>query len=142
MAGPRQKTLHAGIAPLVVKTYLYDSSIEYDNTQVNNSPQVGRAVKLTAALTVGLTTAGSHVLGRLDSVEADGFCTVTVAGGNVVLPKGDAAVTLGTKIVGDVRTATGGYVRSAASGTAAELILARGIVESTANADALDICLV
>ena len=138
MANPRSKTTRRGIGHPVRATYIIDgTSIVYDATASNGSPLVGRAVKLTGNGTVGLTTAASHVLGRLEKVESDNFCTVTTWGAGIELPKGDGTIAVGEAIVGDVRTAAGGYIQGAAAATLAEVAVARGMVDDVSDADAI-----
>lgn len=115
-----------------------NSTITYSATVANGSSQVGLAAKFTSAGdgTIELTTDGSFVLGRICQVTHDNFATVQVAG-VMRLKSGDSAtITEGAAIVGDLDTAAPGYIRAAASGTAAELILCRGfIIEDAEDSD-------
>jgi len=123
-------------------TALYDNStITYLITAAGGSSMVGLAVKLSAAGTIALTTDGSMVLGRLEKVDSDGYCTVQVGGG-MELPSGaSASLTVGKAIVGDLDTSAAGYIREAASGTAAELVLARGFIWDAADTAAVQVYL-
>jgi len=68
------------------------------------------------------------VLGKLIKVESDGFCVVQTEG-YMTLPGGTSAtLTAGSKIVGDLLVSAEGYIRVVATGTAAELGVARGII--------------
>jgi hypothetical protein len=101
-------------------------TITYDVTQVRgaSAAMIGKAVGPAAAAdTVELVSDGEAVLGTLIEVFADGFCTVQHRG-FTPLPAGQAAtVTVGTQIVGALGAASAkGYIRSANSATAAELI--------------------
>lgn len=127
MPNPRKAVEFEGIG-LLTATYKIDNvTITYSATAAGGSASVGLAVTLSADDTVALTQDGDAVEGKLLSVEADGMCVVAV-GGYVPLPGGaSATLTRGTAIVGALGAASArGYIRSAASGTAAELIKCRG----------------
>lgn len=127
MADPRKTVLNTDVEGPNRTRKIDASTITYDSTKTGGADAVGKAVKLSADDTVALATDGSHVLGKLLLVEADGFCTVQ-ENGNMDLPAGvGASLTLGKKIVGAVNgSGDGGYIREVATGTAAELGLARG----------------
>lgn len=126
MSDPRNDVNHienrAGL-----ETYkIDDSTITYDATEANGSAEVGRAVTLSTHDTVALAADGEEIEGKLISVEADDKCTVQVKG-MMTLPGGTSAtLTPGKKIVGDLLVAAKGYIREVATGTAAELGVARG----------------
>ncbi len=125
------------------RTYKIDNStITYDATKAGGSAQVGLAVTLSADDTVALTADGNGVLGKLILVESDGKCNVMTEG-TMTLPGGDSAtLTLMGKIVGALGAASAkGYIRSAASGTAAELVLARGRIENNDTTTAVVVTL-
>lgn len=120
-------------------TFLYDNStITYSATAANGSAAVGLAVKFSAADTVALATDGSAVIGKLLAVEPDGKCLVQY-GGYVTLPGGNGAtLTRGKKIVGAVDGSSNpGYIREVATGTAAELGVARGYIQNAADTAAV-----
>jgi len=101
-------------------------TIVYDVTQIRgaSAAAIGKAVGMAAAAdTVELAADGECVIGTLIEVFADGFCTVQHRG-FTPLPAGQAAtVTVGTQILGALGPASArGYIRSANSATAAELI--------------------
>lgn len=128
MADPRATVDFEGIG-YEAQTYLHDNTIVYSATVANGSSQVGLAVTIESANTVTLVGDGEGVLGKLIKVESDGFCVVQT-GGHMTLPGGDGA-TLGVqkKIVGDLGAASAeGYIREVATGTAAELGVARGYI--------------
>lgn len=131
MADPRAAVGFEGIGALNV-TYAHGAAIVYSATAVNGSVSVGLAVSLEDDFTVTLAGDGEAIEGKLIKVEDDGFCVVQVSG-YMTLPAGTSAtLTNGAKIVGDLLVAAEGYIRAAASGTAAELILARGrIIDNT-----------
>lgn len=133
MADPRGSLDYAGIQ-YEAETYNTDgSSIVYSATATGGSAAVGKAVRLTAARTVGLTIDASEVLGKLLLVEADGKATVQTKG-YMQLPSGaGAALTLGSQIVGDLDTAAPGFIRAAASAVAAELVVAKGEIIDAAD---------
>ncbi len=127
MANPRKAVEFEGIG-LLTATYKIDAStITYDATKTGGSAQVGLAVTLSADDTVALVADADAIEGKLLSVEADGMCTVQV-GGYMTLPGGaSATLTRGLAIVGALGAASAkGYIRVAASGTAAELVKCRG----------------
>lgn len=119
-------------------TFAHDNTIVYDATKQSGSAQVGLAVTAEGSETVSLVGDGENVLGRLVKVESDGFCVVQV-GGNVELPGGNGAtLTEGSKIVGALNASSAeGYIRIAASGTAAELVRARGMILDSSDATAV-----
>lgn len=144
MADPRRAVSIEGIAP-VFKTYKHDATtIVYDATKANGAAttMIGKAVTFSADDTVALVADGDAVVGKLDLVESDGYCRVQTHGG-INLPGGDSAtLTLGAAIVGALGAAAAkGYIRSAASGTAAELVKARGQITNndTTTAVAVDL---
>jgi hypothetical protein len=130
MANPRAAVGHLDVRT-VRKSFKHDATIVYDAKVANNSEQAGRAVTLTgeAADTVSLVGDGEKVTGRLEIVEADGFCTVTTHG-HVELPGGTGAtLTQGLAVVGDlggVSTTDEGYVRAIAPATLADVAAGRG----------------
>lgn len=116
-------------------------TITHDRTKTGGSAQVGLAVMLSGNSTIALTNDGSAVVGKLYSVEEDGVATVEV--GFVELPGGaGATLTVGTPIVGDLGASNvRGYVRSADSAVAAELLKARGLIfDATTPAETV-VCL-
>lgn len=127
----------------VYRTYKIDNStITYDVTKAGGSTQVGLAVTLSADDTVALAADGNGILGKLILVEGDGKCNVMTEG-TMTLPGGNGAtLTLMGTIVGALNASAGkGYIRSAASGTAAELVLARGRIENNDTTDAVVVTL-
>lgn len=127
----------------VYRTYkIDDSTITYDATKAGGSAQVGLAVTLSADDTVALCADGNAILGKLILVESDDKANVMTEG-TMTLPGGDSAtLTLGATIVGALGAANAkGYIRSAASGTAAELVLARGRIENNDTTTAVVVTL-
>jgi hypothetical protein len=116
------------------KTYLIDGvTITFDATKVGGCASVGLAVMLSAGKTVALTSDGAAIEGKLVKVEVDNMAVVQFEG-DMTLPGGlSATLTVGASIVGATSTAGArGYIRSAASGTAAELVKAKGeIIDAT-----------
>lgn len=104
-------------------------TITYDATQPNGSAAVGKAVTFSADDTVALTADGDAVVGKLVGVEPDGTAVVQDEG-YATLPGGQGAtLTRGSAIVGALGASSAkGYIRSAASATAAELIKCRGMI--------------
>lgn len=103
------------------------STITYEVGQPNGTSHAGKAVTLSGDNVVALAGDGEQVEGGLISVSSDGFCSVENHGG-VVLPGGaGASLTNGKAIVGDLDgSGNKGYIREVATGTAAELGVARG----------------
>jgi len=140
MADPRSTSTHRlGTNPKRILTYKIDGAdITYDATQPYGSAVAGRAVMLSGNGIVRLTGSGTSVLGKLLHVEKDGYCAVQTEG-VVDLPKGDGAIAADAQIVGDVRTAARGYVRSVAPATLAEVAVAGHKVINAADAEAVEI---
>ncbi|MEQ1644919.1 MAG: hypothetical protein ABL959_15830 [Pyrinomonadaceae bacterium] len=91
-------------------TFQYDNSIVFDKTVKNGSAQVGMCVKRVSAGTVGLTTDGSEVFGKITKVEDDGYCTIQDQG-YADVPTDGAAITytsglIGGTVAGSVKTGT------------------------------------
>lgn len=120
MADIRVTSTHRkGTEPQRPLTFKADGTdIVYSAAAVGGSTVVGRAVMLSGAGIVRLTGAGSPVLGQLVKVEWDGNCTIMTQG-VVELPKGDNAIAVGDKIVGDTLSAARGYIRGAGAPGAA-----------------------
>lgn len=142
MADPRKVINWQGVVGPDVTVWIDNSTIVYSATASGGSVAVGKAVKLTDDSTVALSTDGSMVLGELRDVKPDGSATVRIKGA-VRLPGGNSAtLTIGAAIVGAVNAqAAGGYIRAAASGTAAELILCRGMIVTNNDTAAVDVVL-
>lgn len=128
MANPRKTVEFEGIGAVTATFAIDASTITYDATKAGGSAQVGLAVTFSADRTIQLVGDGEFVLGKLLTVESDGYATVQTHG-YMTLPGGTGAtLTRGAAIVGDLLVAAEGYVRAAASGTAAELIVCRGFI--------------
>lgn len=129
MSDPRLDVKYDDIKAEFVTFKIDNSTITYSATQVNGSAQVGLAVTLSGAETVELAGDGEDVVGKLISVDADGYCVVQT-GGFMTFPGGSGAtLTLGNKIVGDLGAASAeGYVRAVNTAVAAELGVARGMI--------------
>lgn len=115
-----------------------NSTIVFDATQVNGAAatMIGKAVTLSADDTVALAADGDAVIGKLLKVEPGNFATVQMYG-YAQLPS-SGTITRGTRIVGALGPASAkGYVRSAASATAAELAKQRGLVVNIADTAAV-----
>lgn len=137
MADPRQAVSLEGVG-YEAETFAHDNTIVYDRDEENGSAQVGLAVTAEGSQTVSLVGDGENVLGKLIKVEPDGFCVVQT-GGIMTLPGGSgASLTEGHKIVGDLGASSAeGYIRVVASGTAAELAVARGQILDSSVATAV-----
>lgn len=142
MANPRDTVDFDGIAGDYATYEIDDSTITYDSAQANGSAQVGLAVTLSAADTVALAADGEAILGKLIKVEADDKAVVQFAG-YMTLPAGTGAtLTRGKKIVGDLGASSAkGYIREVATATAAELGVARGLIQNAADTSAVVVLL-
>lgn len=141
MSDPRLDVHYGEIDPLFLTFKIDNSTITYSATATNGSSQVGLAVALSAAETVELAGDGEEIVGKLISVEADNYCTVQVKG-TMTLPGGTgASLTVGKKIVGDLLVAAEGYIREVATGTAAELGVARGMILDAGDTTAVVVLL-
>lgn len=129
MADPRNTVAFEGINAEYVTFLIDDSTITYSATTAGGSSKVGLAVALSASKTVETAGNGEEVIGKLVSVESDGKAVVQV-GGYMSLPAGNgASLTPGKKIVGALNASSAeGYIREVATGTAAELGVARGMI--------------
>lgn len=135
MSDPREDVVFDEIKATRV-TYAHDDTIVFDATKVGGSEQVGLATTLESNKTVSLVGDGEAVEGRLESVDPDGFCVVQVGGYQKLKRGTSATLTPGKKIVGDLLGAAEGYVRDVATGTAAELGVARGrVIDATNTGD-------
>lgn len=138
MADPRNTVSLVGIG-YEAETFLIDNStITYSATATGGSASVGLAVTFSAADTVKLAADGNAVVGKLIKVEADNKAVVQT-GGYVTLPGGNgASLTRGKKIVGAVDGSSNpGYIREVATGTAAELGVARGFITNAGTTTAV-----
>lgn len=136
MADPRNAVSLIGIG-YEAETFLIDNStIVYDATKANGSASMGLAVTLSGNDTVALAADGDFVMGKLIKVESDNKAVIQT-GGHLTLPGGlSATLTRGTRIVGALGAASAkGYIRSAASATAAELLKSRGFITNVADAN-------
>jgi hypothetical protein len=121
-------------------TFIPDGvTIVFDSTLAGGSAAatINKAVSFSTDKTVQLASDGEAVVGKLILVESDLKCNVQFEG-CASLPGGvSATLTPGTGIVGARGPASAkGYIRSAASGTAAELIKQNGKIwdaSDTAN---------
>lgn len=138
MADPRNTVSFEGIG-YEAESFLIDgSTITYDATKVRGSAQVDLAVTLSGNGTVALAADGDAIVGKLVQVETD-LVAVVQTGGFVTLPGGNGAtLTRGAQIVGALNPSSAkGYIRIAASGTAAELVKARGQIIDSSDATAV-----
>jgi hypothetical protein len=104
---------------------------------------IGKAVTMSADDTVALAADADVVIGKLISVEADLKCSVRVHG-YVTLPGGNGAtLTRGLAIVGALNASSEkGYpCGSRPSGTAAEILKARGRIINNGTTTAVGILL-
>lgn len=142
MSNPRDTVEFDGQGGVYMTFIIDNSTITYSATTAYGSAQVGKAVALSAANTIELVGDGEEVVGRLDSVDANLKARVQIAGA-MKLPGGDgASLTLGKKIVGDLGASSAeGYIREVATGTAAELGVARGMILDAGTTTAVEVYL-
>lgn len=126
MSDPRAGVRYDGIGYKAATFKIDASTITYLATAPNGSSQVGLAVTFSADDTVQLVGDGEFVLGKLISVDKDGYCVVQI-GGMMKLPGGtSASLTRGKAIVGDLLVSAEGYIREVNTATAAELGVMQG----------------
>lgn len=116
-------------------TYKYDgTTIAFDATQVGQSAGFGKAVSLANNGIVQLASDAEGVVGKLGTVDADGFCTVQFEG-YMNLPAGaSATVTRGKKIVGALGPSSAkGYIRDVNTAVPAELGVAQGQIQDISD---------
>jgi len=129
MADPRDTVAFDGIDAEYITFLIDNSTITYSATATNGSDKVGLAVGFSANKTVETVGNGEEVVGKLVSVSKDNYAVVQVDG-YMTLPAGNgASLTPGKKIVGALNASSAeGYIREVATGTAAELGVARGMI--------------
>ncbi|HEY8838247.1 MAG TPA: hypothetical protein VIO16_11345 [Dehalococcoidia bacterium] len=124
MPDPRAVLAFEGIDAEYATYAIDNSTITYDATKANGAAttMLDKAVTFSTGKTVALAADGDAVIGRLDAVTSDNYARVQVEG-FTTLPGGTSAtLTPGTVVVGALLSAAKGYIRSAASATAAELV--------------------
>lgn len=139
MADPRAaNSFLLGPHEFEIATFAYDSTIVYDADEVGGSAQVGLAVSIESSNVVTLVGAGENVLGKLLSVDSDGFCSVQHRG-FMTLPGGDSAtLTAGSKIVGALNPSSAeGYIKVATT----EHTVSRGMILDSSTATAVVVLL-
>lgn len=143
MANPRAVLMHDDIGYRAVTFKIDGVTITYDGAQKGGSTVVGRAVGLVTATAnaVELVTTNQGVLGRLDKVEPDGFCTVQVEGQCYLPSATGQALTRGGKIVGGLLAAARGYIKEPDTTSAATLMPARHEVLDIAVTTAISVML-
>lgn len=131
MANPRDTVAFDGLHAEYATFEIDNSTITYNAAQVNGSAQVGLAVTLSAANTIGLVGDAEAVAGKLISVDKQNKAVVQVAG-YMELPGGvSATLTRGKRIVGDLGPSSAeGYIREVNTAVAAELGVARGFIQN------------
>jgi len=139
MPDPRATLAYEGVDAEYVTYQIDNSTITYDATKANGAATttLDKAVTLTAGNLLALCADGDAVVGRLDTVTSDNYARVQ-SEGFTTLPGGTSAtLTPGTVAVGALLGAAKGYIRSAASATAAELVKAGPVIENAADATAV-----
>jgi hypothetical protein len=142
MADPRDAVAFDGIGAEYATFKTDGVTIVYDDTKGGGSTAVGKAVTFSADDTVALAADGDAIVGQLVLVESDDKANVQFKG-YVELPAGaSATVTRGNTIVGALGASSAkGYIRNAASGTAAELVKARGQIYNVGDTTAVGVML-
>jgi hypothetical protein len=136
VADPRATVDHTGVGQLNATYAIDNSTITFDRTKANGIGGTGGlAVTLSGNNTVARATDGQALVGKLLNVEPDGMATVQVDGYCRLAGGNGATLTRGTHAVGAVDgSANPGYIRSAASGTAAELVRQGPTIHDAADA--------
>lgn len=140
MADPRAaNSFNLGPHDHQVATFVHDSTIVYDADEEGGSAQVGLAVSIESSNVVTLAGSGENVLGKLLSVDADGFCSVQHSG-FMTLPGGaSATLTAGLKIVGDL--GGGGSDEGYIQAVSTEDTVSRGMIIDSSTATAVVVLL-
>jgi hypothetical protein len=130
MADPRAAVELVGIGYKAITMQIDASTITYSATAANGSAQVGLAVvpKVGSPGVIELAGDGEGPVMKLISVDSDGYATVQHKG-ICTLPGGTGAtLTIGERIVGDLLSSAEGYIQAVATGTAAQLGHANGVI--------------
>lgn len=131
MASGRNQQDYTDIGFIAVPAQIDGVTILYNAALARGADptMLDKAVTLSGAGVIALAADGDAVVGKLLQVDSDGFALVQI-GRFIKFPGGTSAtLTRGAKIVGAVGAASAkGYIRSAASGTAAELVKQRGCI--------------
>lgn len=134
MADPRKTVVWSAVGDYIT-VKADNSTIVYSATVPYGCADVGKAVTLSTDDTAALAGDQEFILGRLEKVGPDGYCTVKWRG-DVKLPGGTSAtLTLGTHVIGDLLVSAKGYIQSAAAGTAGHHIVSRGIIVNNDDTD-------
>jgi hypothetical protein len=143
MANPRAVLVHDDIGYRAITMKIDGATITYDATKKGGSASVGLAVgaKAATAQTVELVTTNQAVLGKLDKVEPDGFCTVQIEGQCYLPGATSQALANGGKFVGGLLVAARGYIKEPDTTSAATLLPARHEVLDAATATAISVML-
>jgi len=121
MADNRKTVAYDGLEASYQTMKIDNSEITYDATKAGGSASVGLAVALAGAGgasnddIVDLAGDNENIFGKLISVQADGFCTVQVAG-YMALPGGNGAtLNLDMKVMGALNASSAkGYIKGIA----------------------------
>lgn len=145
MANPRKDVRFAN-SRIKRETFKAGADIAaYDATKAGNTTSKGLAVTQAgqAGRTVNLCASGDPITGRLERLEGDGMCVVTVEG-NVSFPAGNGStVTVGTRVVGALGPSSAkGYIQTGAAGSAAAAQAARGEIIDATDTTAVVVALV
>lgn len=144
MADPRLAVGWEGIHEINASFIADNATITYSATVTGGSSQVGLAVTLAAdGGSIELIGDGEFLLGKLIAVESDLVANVQIFG-HMTLPAGDGigSLALGKRIVGDLAAAAAeGYIREVATGTAAEMGVARGFTMDDSDTTAVEVML-
>lgn len=138
----REEVAYDDIGRRAVPQKIDGVTLTYDATTANGIPAAveGRALTNSGNDTVALAADGDAVIGMLEKIEFDGFATVRVEGFAVFGAGASATVTRDSRAVGALGGTGGtkkGFIRSAASATAAELVKAGPIIVNNADTAAV-----
>lgn len=137
MGNPRAVIAYDGIDNVALPFNIDGVTILFDKTKAGGCASVGLAVKISANSQVALVSDADNVDGRLERVEGDGKCAVTIDG-IAKLPAGSGAtVTAGKKICGALGAASAkGYIRNIDPTVLAEVAKANGkIIDASDGAN-------
>lgn len=140
MADPRNIIGFEGIDEVFTTFLIDNATIVFDSTLAGGTAAatLNKAVSMSTDKTIQLASDAEGVVGKMILVESDLKATVQIEG-CCSLPGGSAAtLTVMTGIVGALGAASAkGFIRSAASGAAAELLKMNGKIWDASDATAV-----
>lgn len=126
MTSPR-KAIGKGDVRVLRKTYKHGNTITYDPLVANGHAGAGwAAMTVSTDDTMQLADIDNRVNGRLEKVEPDGFCVVSISGELTFKAGASASVTPGKSIVGAQGASSAlGYIKEVGAPTTTAATLAQ-----------------